>query len=43
MKYNYINTSTDIFPGFYDSYLFNSDTLYWYNQNEKPPPVMNLI
>lgn len=37
MKYNYINISTDIFPGFYDSYLFNSDTLYWYNQNEKAP------
>jgi hypothetical protein len=29
----YINWSTDIFEGFYDSGLYNSDTLYYLNQD----------
>ena len=28
MKIEYINWSTDIFQGFYESGLYNSDTLY---------------
>lgn len=35
MKLKYINWSMDIFPGFYESELYNSDTLYNINENDR--------
>ena len=34
MKIKYINWSTAIFPGFYESELYNSDTLYNITEND---------
>lgn len=34
MKVNYNNWSTKIFDGFYESSLYNSDSLYWINQTD---------
>lgn len=35
MKLKYINWSWDIFPGFYESELYNCDTLYNINENNR--------
>lgn len=34
MKIKYINWSTEIFQGFYESELYNSDTIYFINENK---------
>ena len=34
MRLKYINWSTAIFPGFYESELYNSDMLYNFNEND---------
>lgn len=35
MKINYNNWSTKIFEGFYESNLYNSDSLYWITQTDR--------
>lgn len=35
MKITYINWSTEIFDGFYNSPLYNSDTLYWIEEMDR--------
>lgn len=41
MKINYVNWSLNIFMGFYESVLFNSDTEYWISENERQEGLIN--
>lgn len=36
MKHVYENFSCSVFPGFYESNLLNSDTLYWHDSETLP-------
>ena len=40
MKHTYNNWSTKIFEGFYESGLFNSDSLYYLTQNDRDEEIL---
>ena len=41
MKHTYNNWSTDIFEGFYESNLWNSDSLYWIEESDRQEGYLN--